>query len=157
LAQNRRIMDEIDRRLLALIQEDASLSHVEIGEKVHLSPSQCSRRLQRLQQEGYVRKQVALLDEVKLGLQVEAYVLVTLTSHVAGAATAFHGRVREHPAIIECCALTGDADYMLRIITADLAALSALINDHLLGKGDVASVRSSIVLNRIKRTTALPV
>jgi Lrp/AsnC family leucine-responsive transcriptional regulator len=149
-------MDKMDRRLLALLQEDASLSHIEIGEKVHLSASQCSRRLQRLQQEGYIAKQVALLDSEKLGLQVEAYVTVTLTSHVAGAATAFHERVRRHPSILECCGLTGDADYLLHVVTENLAAFSALINDHLLGEGHVATVRSSIVLTRIKRTTALP-
>jgi DNA-binding Lrp family transcriptional regulator len=75
-----RTMDKIDHRLLALLQEDSSLSHVEISERVHLSPSQCSRRLQRLQQEGYIGKQVTLLNEEKLGLQVEGYVMVTLTS-----------------------------------------------------------------------------
>ena len=149
-------MDKTDRRLLALLQEDASLSHQELGERVHLSASQCSRRLQKLHQDGMVVKQVALLDEQKLGLQVEAYVMVRLTSHVADAAAAFHDRVRSHPAIVECCSLTGDADYLLRIVTATLADLAALINDHLLSEGDVASVRSSIVLNRIKRTTALP-
>jgi Lrp/AsnC family leucine-responsive transcriptional regulator len=124
---------------------------------VHLSPSQCSRRLQRLQQEGYIGKQVTLLNEEKLGLQVEGYVMVTLTSHRAQQAAAFHDRVRDHASIMECCSLTGDADYLLRVVTENLAAFSELINNYLLGKGDVASVRSSIVLRRIKRTTALPI
>lgn len=149
-------MDSFDRRLLAELQANTTISHAELSERVHLSPSQCSRRLQRLQQAGYIRRQVALLDPAKIGLEVEAYILVTLTSHVAGAAAAFHDRVRRHDAIVDCCALTGDADYLLRVVTANLAALAALINDYLLGQGDVASVRSSIVLSEIKRTTALP-
>src|SRR5688572_27730895 len=101
-------MDKLDRRLLGLLQEDSSLSHIELGEMVNLSASQCSRRLQRLHQDGYVAKQVALLDPERLGLQVEAYVMVTLATHGAGAATAFHERVGRHPAIMECCGLTGD-------------------------------------------------
>jgi Lrp/AsnC family transcriptional regulator, leucine-responsive regulatory protein len=149
-------MDKIDRNLLALLQQDCSLSHSEIAERVHLSPSQCSRRIQRLHQEGYVVRQVALLSEEKLDLHVEAYVMVRLSSHGAGAAAAFHDRVEHHPAILECCSLTGDADYLLRIVTRNLTLLAELINSHLLAEGDVASVRSSIVLNRIKRTTALP-
>lgn len=149
-------MDRTDQRLLALIQEDASLSHQDIGERVNLSASQSSRRLQKLQQEGYIAKQVALLDAAKLGLQVEAYVLVTLMSHAESGAAAFHDRVRRNPSIVECCSLTGDSDYLLRVVTENLDAFAALINEHLLGAGDVASVRSSIVLTRIKRTTALP-
>jgi Lrp/AsnC family leucine-responsive transcriptional regulator len=149
-------MDRIDRRLLALLQEDAGLSHTDLGQRVHLSASQCSRRVQRLQQEGYIARQVVLLDERKLGLQVEAYVMVTLSSHKVEKAAMFHQRVREHPAIVECCALTGDADYLLRVVTETLPGFADLLNNALLGKGDVASVRSSIVLTRIKRTTALP-
>lgn len=149
-------MDKIDRQLLALVQEDASLSHSEIAEKVNLSPSQCSRRLQRLQQDGYIVRQVALLNEAKLELHVEAYVMVALTTHVAGAAASFRQRMNQLEEVIDFCSLTGDIDYLLHVVTRSLASFTELINEHILGKGDVASVRSSIVLQRIKRTTALP-
>lgn len=149
-------MDATDRRLLAQLQEDAGISQIELADKVHLSASQCSRRIQRLQQEGYIDRQVILLNDRKLGLQVEAYVMVTLISHQANEAAAFHERVKQHAAIVECCSLTGDADYLLRVVTASLDAFADLINNYLLGKGDVANIKSSIVLTRIKRTTALP-
>ncbi|MBW8784850.1 MAG: Lrp/AsnC family transcriptional regulator [Novosphingobium sp.] len=149
-------MDRTDLKLLALLQEDAAMSHADLGERVGLSPSQCSRRIQRLSNDGVIRRQVALLDEALLGFNVEAFIMVALTSYASEAVVAFHARMIANSAIVECCALTGDSDYLLRVVTLDLPALSLLINEVLLGHGDVASVRSSIVLNRIKRTTALP-
>jgi Lrp/AsnC family leucine-responsive transcriptional regulator len=150
-------MDSVDRRILAVIQKDSSISHSEIAERVHLSASQCSRRLQRLHERGIIRGTVALLDEASLGLDIEAYVTVSLSAYGPNVAAAFHERMLSHDSILECCALTGDSDYLLRIVTKSLSELSALIQEHLLGKDDVGSVRSSIVLDRIKRTTALPV
>ena len=97
-----------------------------------------------------------MLDEAELGLQLEAYVTVTLSSYARSEVHAFHSRVVELPQVIECCSLTGDSDYLLRVLTKDRAAFSKFLNEDLLGHGDVARVRSSIVLDRIKRTTALP-
>ncbi|HEY2399310.1 MAG TPA: Lrp/AsnC family transcriptional regulator, partial [Steroidobacteraceae bacterium] len=141
---------------LALLQTDASISHAELGARVNLSASQCSRRIARLQELGIIRGTVALLDEAELGLQLEAYVTVTLSSYARSEVQAFHSRVVELPQVIECCSLTGDSDYLLRVLTKDRAAFSKFLNEDLLGHGDVARVRSSIVLDRIKRTTALP-
>jgi Lrp/AsnC family transcriptional regulator, leucine-responsive regulatory protein len=149
-------MNRIDRKILALLQTDASISHAELGARVNLSPSQCSRRIARLQELGIIRGTVALLDEAELGLQLEAYVTVTLSSYARSEVAAFHSRVVELPQVIECCSLTGDSDYLLRVLTRDRAAFSKFLNEDLLGHGDVARVRSSIVLDRIKRTTALP-
>jgi Lrp/AsnC family leucine-responsive transcriptional regulator len=83
-------------------------------------------------------------------------VTVTLSSYARSEVQAFHSRVVELPQVIECCSLTGDSDYLLRVLTKDRAAFSKFLNEDLLGHGDVARVRSSIVLDRIKRTTALP-
>jgi Lrp/AsnC family transcriptional regulator, leucine-responsive regulatory protein len=149
-------MNRIDRKILALLQTDASISHADLGARVNLSPSQCSRRIARLQELGIIRGTVALLDEAGLGLQLEAYVTVTLSSYARTVVTAFHARIADLPQVIECCSLTGDNDYLLRVLTRDRAAFSGFLNDDLLGHGDVARVRSSIVLERIKRTTALP-
>jgi Lrp/AsnC family leucine-responsive transcriptional regulator len=149
-------MNRIDRKILALLQTDASISHADLGARVNLSPSQCSRRIARLQELGIIRGTVALLDETELGLQLEAYVTVTLSSYARSEVQAFHSRVVELPQVIECCSLTGDSDYLLRVLTKDRAAFSKFLNEDLLGHGDVARVRSSIVLDRIKRTTALP-
>jgi Lrp/AsnC family transcriptional regulator, leucine-responsive regulatory protein len=149
-------MDKTDRQILALLQVDASVSHAELGARVNLSASQCSRRIARLQELGLIRGTVVLLDEAGLGLHLEAYVTVTLSSYTRKVVEAFHARMAELEEVIECCSLTGDNDYLLRVLTKDRTAFSHFINDDMLGHGDVARVRSSIVLDRIKRTTALP-
>ena len=111
----------------------------------------------RLELDGLIRQQVALLDAQALGLMVEAYISITLGSYAREVVAGFVGRVAALDAVLDCCATTGDADYLLRVVTPDLKALSHLINQELLGHGDVANVRSSITLDVVKRTTALPV
>ena len=149
-------MDRLDLRILARLQDNAAVSHAELGEAIGLSASQVSRRIQRLSQDAVIRRQVALLDPESLGLNVEAYVLVSLASYAKGVAEGFHARMSGIAEVIECCALTGDSDYLLHLMARDLPSLSRLINEELLGHGDIANLRSNIVLNRVKRTTALP-
>jgi DNA-binding Lrp family transcriptional regulator len=129
-------MDQIDRKILTQIQVDSSRSHAELGELVNLSASQVSRRIARMQQDG---------------------LSVTLGSYARATVAGFQDRVSALEEVIDCCATTGDSDYLLRIVTRDLKDLSRLINEELLGHGDVDNVRSSITLDVIKRTTALPV
>jgi Lrp/AsnC family leucine-responsive transcriptional regulator len=150
-------MDRLDGKILTLLQEDASLSHAELADRVNLSPSQCSRRIQRLEAEGVIGRHVVLVKPESLGLTVEAYVTIALVDYAKETRTRFHERIAGLESVVECCSLTGDSDYLLRIVSKDLAALTELINRDLLGPGDVAKVRSSIVLERIKRTTALPI
>lgn len=150
-------MDRMDRKILKHLQDDSSQSHSELGERVHLSSSQVSRRIQRLQNEGIIASQVALLDEQKLGLQVEAYVAVSLSSYAPEVVRKFHERMAMLDEVLSCASTTGDLDYLLRIVVRDLRAYSHLMNTELLGHGDVASVRTSVVLDRIKHTTALPI
>lgn len=149
-------MDRTDRRILSQLQSDSALSHAEIGDLVHLSPSQVSRRIVKLQQDGIIRKQVTLLDDERLGLQVEAFVAVTMSSYASEVVRKFHERMCALEEVLECSATTGDADYLVRIVARDLRAYSRLMNRELLGHGDVSNVRSSVVLERIKHTTALP-
>lgn len=149
-------MDQTDKRILAQLQSDSALSHSEIGDRVHLSPSQVSRRILKLQQDGIIRKQVALLDDERLGLQVEAFVAVTMSSYASESVQKFHERMCALDEVLECSATTGDADYLVRIVAKDLRTYSRLMNRELLGHGDVSNVRSSVVLERIKHTTALP-
>ena len=146
----------MDRKILQQLQVDSSLSHADLGEIVNLSSSQVSRRIARLQQEGVIRQQVTLLDADSLGLQVEAFVTVTMASYAADIINRFHERISALDGVLDCCATTGGSDYLLRVVAADLKGLSKIINEDLLGHGDVASLRSSVVLDRIKRTTALP-
>ncbi|WP_408587143.1 Lrp/AsnC family transcriptional regulator [Novosphingobium sp.] len=149
-------MDDMDRRILAQLQSDSGRSHADLAEVVGLSASQVSRRIARLQADGVIRGQVALLDEQALALQVEAFVAVAMASYAPEVVRAFHERISSLEEVLDCCATTGDSDYLLRIVAHDLRAYSRLMNEQLLGHGDVASVRSSVVLDRIKQTTALP-
>jgi len=149
-------MDDVDLRILAQLQQDSSRPHAELAEVIHLSASQVSRRIARLEQDGVIRKQVALLDEEALGLHVEAFVNVAMASYASEAVAAFQHRIAALTEVTYCCATTGDADYILRVVAPDLRRFSRLLNEEILGHGDVASVRSNVVLNRVKSTTALP-
>lgn len=148
-------LDRFDIKLLEAVQSNAALTQDELAERAHLSRSQCSRRLQRLRDEGVIAATVALLDPAKLGLSLQVYVMVTLRSHSADDLGRFLALVGDAGEVLECCMLTGDADYLLRVCAADLAHFDGFLQ-RLLKCPAVAAVRSSIVLRDIKRTTRLP-
>jgi len=151
-----RPLDSFDRRILAILQVQGDIGPAELSELVHLSGSQCSRRLQRLKAEGYVEQTVAVLSREHLNLDVTTYVLVTMRSHSPENTEAFQKRIRSNAQIIECASLTGEADYLLKVVTKDLASYNAFLVENLLGAPEIATVRSSFVLDRFKSTTALP-
>ena len=113
-------LDAFDLRLLRLLQDDARLSHVALSERVHLSPSQCARCLQRLEQAGVVEGYAVRLDDRLMGLGVTALVNVTLERHGESPATTLHATLEALPEVVECLLITGDADYQLRVIVPDL-------------------------------------
>lgn len=149
-------LDRYDRRLLQALQADARLSHVELAEQVRLSPSQCNRRLRKLEALGVIRGYTALLDRSRLGLQVMAFVSVALEQHGRQTASAFSEAIRHYPQVLECWAVSGDSDYLLRVVAADLEAFSAFLLNELLSLPMVKGVRSSILLQELKSTTTLP-
>ncbi len=149
-------LDSIDLRLLAALQDNARLSHVELAEQVYLSASQCQRRLKKLEQQGVIRCYAALLDRDKLGLGVMAFVNVTLEKHGENPARDFRQVIAHEEAILECWSVSGDADYLLRVVARDLKGFSDFLMYRLLRMPMVANVRSSILLEPIKYTTALP-
>lgn len=148
--------DSMDLRLLACLQVEARLSNVELSERVHLSPSQCHRRLRRLEQAGLVRGYAAHLDRERLGFGVVAFVNVSLEKQSEHPAQAFNQAVQDLPEILECHAVSGEADYLLRVVATDLKAFSDFLMRRLLRLPMVAHVRSSILLDEVKSTTALP-
>ena len=148
--------DRTDLRLLDCLQAEARLSNVELSERVHLSPSQCLRRLRRLEQAGLVRGYAALLDRERLGFGVVAFVNVSLEKQSEHPAQAFNQAVQDLPEILECHAVSGEADYLLRVVAADLKSFSDFLMHRLLRLPEVAHVRSSILLDEVKSTTALP-
>ncbi len=150
-------MDDADRRILRLLQEDASRSVGEIAEAVGLSPSPCWRRIRRLKDLGAIRAQVALLDPEHLGLDVSAVARVRLSHHSAENVAAFERTVADAPEVLDCFALSGEQDYLLRIVVPDIARYQAFLERALLHLPFVAAVNSSFVLKAVKHTTRLPI
>ncbi len=151
-----RSLDSFDRRILAELQVHGDLGPAELSERVRLSPSQCSRRLQRLKAEGYIAGTVALLSHAHLNLGVSAYVLVTLRGHDPERIEAFQKLVRTSAEIVECASTTGEADFVLRVCTRDLDSYNAFLTQKLLLSAEIATARTSIVLHQYKDTTELP-
>lgn len=149
-------LDAYDLNILRALQGDARLSNVALSERVNLSPSQCSRRLQRLEREGVIAGYRVRLDQAALGLDVIALVNVTLERQGEAPAARFHDAVRDMPEVLECLLVTGDADYQLRVIAPTLQAFSRFVLDRLMKLPGVAAIRSSIVLDAVKPMGPLP-
>jgi DNA-binding Lrp family transcriptional regulator len=152
-----RALDAIDRKILALLQENARLANVELAEAVGLSPSPCLRRVRDLEEAGVIRRYVTLLDPAQLGLPVSIFVSVTLERQVEQALERFEAAILKRPEVMECYLMTGDADYLLRIVTADLSGYERFLIDHLTRVPGVSSIKSSFALKQVKYLTALPV
>jgi DNA-binding Lrp family transcriptional regulator len=150
------MLDEIDSRLLAALQQDAHLTVQDLGDRLHLSASQAGRRRQRLEAEGYITGYSARLDPAKIGLGVQAFVQVQMASHAPDGARSFASLLTTLPQVISAWTLTGEADYLLRVFTADLAALNHLIHQRLLPHPAVARVQSQIVMDQLKPDAGLP-
>jgi Lrp/AsnC family leucine-responsive transcriptional regulator len=150
------LLDTFDISLLAALQQNSQATHQHIGEQVHLSASQVSRRVQRLQTKGIIRRYVALLEPQAIGLDVRAISYVTLTRHSGDEGMAFEREIASFPEVLECYSVAGESDYILQIVAADLSVLSEHVLRRLTRIQGVGSIRSNIVLNRIKSTTELP-
>ena len=150
------MLDETDTRLLAALQKNAHLTANELGEVLHLSPSQAGRRRQRLEAEGYIQDYTARLDAVKLGLNVQGFVQVYLSSHRPEHATSFARLLSQRSEIVSAWTMTGDADYLLRVYCEDLPQLNRLIQDVLLPHPAIARVHSQIVMDQLKHDAPLP-
>jgi Lrp/AsnC family leucine-responsive transcriptional regulator len=157
-------LDAVDRRILAILQENGRLSNQEIAERVNLSPSPCLRRIRRLEESGVIRGYVALLDPQKLGLGLLAFVNVRLekrggaTGHAGTThADLFRAAVQAWPEVVACHAMTGEMDYLLRVFVTDMAHFSRFVQDQLLHHPSVVDVKSSFALESFKETTALPI
>lgn len=149
-------LDRLDRRILALLQQDASLSAAEIAERVGLSQSPCWRRIQRLREAGFIRAQVALLDRRKLGLNAQIFAQVRLSAHGRAHLDEFTAAIREIPQVLECYVMMGETDFFLRIVAADIEAYERFFFDTLSKLPGVQEIKSTIALSEIKHTTALP-
>jgi DNA-binding Lrp family transcriptional regulator len=149
-------VDGFDLKMLAALQDDGRLTNQQLADAVGLSASQCSRRRTRLEEDGIVAGYHADLAAERLGFNVVAFVHITLATHSPDNAKHFRDLVQRVDDVQEAYSLTGDADYLLKIILRDLKSLSDIVNNVLMPHPSIAHVRSSIVLDRLKATTKLP-
>jgi len=152
-----RPLDEIDRRILRHLQEDARASNVSLARAVGLSPSPCLRRVRELERRGVLRGAVALVDPAAVGLGVSVFVQVRLATQVESALERFEAAVLERPEVMEGYLMTGEADYLLRVVIPDIPAFERFLIDHLTRIPGVASIQSSFALKQVKYRTALPI
>ena len=151
-----KILDEIDRRILAVLQNNARVANVDLARQVGVSTSPCWRRVRELEETGVISRYVTLVDPVALGLQVNIFVQVTLEKQIEAALEQFERAVLARPEVMECYLMTGDADYHLRVGVEDLSAYERFLMDQLTRVQGIANIRSSFALKQVKYTTALP-
>ena len=149
-------MDAIDRKILAVVQEDASLSVAEIGQRVGLSSTPCWKRLQRLEANGVILRRVALVAPEKIGLGITVFVSVETGDHSNAWLKRFAEVVSAMPEVMEFYRMAGDVDYMLRVVVADIAGYDAFYKK-LIAAVPLKNVTSRFAMERIKSTTALPI
>ena len=149
-------LDDIDRRILTALQNNARISNVELARMVGLSPSPCLRRVKTLEDCGVIQRYVSLLDQGAVGFPVSVFVNVTLERQVESALEQFEAAIRQRPEVLECYLMTGDADYLLRVVTRDLASYERFLVDHLARIPGVSSIKSSYALKQVSERTALP-
>jgi Lrp/AsnC family transcriptional regulator, leucine-responsive regulatory protein len=154
-------LDKLDRQILRLLQENGRETYDVIGSQIGLSPSAVLRRVKRLEEAGVIDRYVALVRPEAAGLGLTAYINVRLEkhteSHKRNPMDVFRTSVQAWPEVVECAALTGDMDYLLRVVVQDMAHYSRFIMETLLKHPSVQDVKTSFVLDRVKATTAIPV
>ncbi|WP_439272428.1 Lrp/AsnC family transcriptional regulator [Pseudochrobactrum sp. HB0163] len=148
-------MDRLDRKILRLLQEDATLAVADIAKKVGLSTTPCWRRIQKLEEDGIIKRRVAVLDPVKINARVTVFVAVRTSSHSHEWLKRFAEVVQEFPEVVEFYRMSGDVDYLLRVVVPDIAAYDAFYK-RLISKIEIRNVSSSFAMEQIKYTTELP-
>lgn len=150
-------LDDAERRILRVLQEDASLPTAAVAERVGLSPSPCWRRIDRLERDGVIRKRVALLDRRAIGLNAHVFAQVKLNAHGRAHLDEFAEAIRAFPEVLECYVLMGPVDFLMRVVAEDIEAYERFFFDKLSRVPGVQEVVSTVALSEIKSTTVLPV
>jgi len=148
--------DVIDRRILEVIQEEARISNADLAGRVGLSPSPCWRRVRALEDAKVIRHYVTLVDAEAIGLPINVFATVTLEKQVERALERFERAVAERPEVMECYLMTGEFDYLLRVVVPSLGAYERFLMDHLTRIEGIASIKSSFALKQVRYKTALP-
>jgi len=149
-------MDAIDRKILIVLQEDASLSVAEIGSRVGLSSTPCWKRIQKLEAEGVIQRRVAIIDQAKVGLGITVFVSIETGDHSQKWLETFAETVRSMPEVMEFHRMAGDVDYMLRVVVPDIQGYDTFYKK-LIGTVPLKNVTSRFAMEKIKSTTSLPI
>jgi DNA-binding Lrp family transcriptional regulator len=150
-------LDQFDKNILKELQDNAHISHQELADKVNLSKTPCGRRVRKLEELGVIKNYVALLDPAKIGLSVMAYVQVSMKNHDVETLNIFNDFVEYSPYILECSAITGNYDYIMKVTAKDTAELEKFLMNKLLTLNVVQSTNSNFILGQRKSTTQLPI
>ena len=150
-------LDAIDKKILAILQRDATVSHTDLAERVGASSASCWRRVKAMEAAGILVSTVRLVDPAKLGRGVNVLCSVRVVSQLHASSIAFEAFVKDHPEIVECYSMSGDWDYLLRVVAADVADYNEFLMGKMLKHPAVASASSHFALETIKFTTALPI
>lgn len=149
-------LDRVTRRLIDTLQRKGRQSAQQLAEAVGMSATPVWRRLKELEQSGVIRREVVLMDREKLGLAICAWAYVSLVRHTDGAVEDFERLVASSPEIMECASITGEADYVVKIVVPDMKAYDRFLQERLFKLKGVASIRTNVVLREVKYETALP-
>jgi Lrp/AsnC family leucine-responsive transcriptional regulator len=150
-------LDEIDRKILRALQADAKITVGELGERVGLSPSPCARRVRILEGAGIIKGYTAIVDQKKVGLPISAFASIKLERQREEDLDRFAEAVSRWPEVVDCYLMTGQRDYLMRIVAADLEAYERFLKDKLTRLDNVASIETSFALGQVKRSEVLPI
>lgn len=151
------MVDATDLKLLRVLQHEPTLSVAELGERIGLTHTPCWRRLKRLERDGVIKGRRLVLDAEALGLPITAFCFIRLARHDRTTMEAFERAAREHPNIVQCYTMSGDQDYVLRVVVDSVKAFERLVKNDLLALSSVGQMSSSFALSEIKNTTELPI
>jgi Lrp/AsnC family transcriptional regulator, leucine-responsive regulatory protein len=150
-------LDATDRRILTVLQRDGRISNADLSEQVNLSPSACHRRVQRLEDDGYIAAYVALIDARRIGKPTTVFVEITLQGQADDLLDAFEGAITRVPDVLECHLMAGTADYLLKILVEDTEDFARIHRQYLSRLPGVAKMQSSFALRKVVSTTAIAV
>jgi len=151
------MLDDFDRKILQVLQQNGDCSMAELGERVGLSHTPCWRRVKRLEQEGIIKGRVALLNPSKVGMGVTVYAYITIKRHDETSLNAFENAVQDVEQVVECYSTSGDKDYIVRVIVDNVEHYEQLLKRTLVHLPNVASINSTFALKEVKYTTVIPV
>ena len=150
------MLDSIDWKILNLLQNDARITNIELSRAIGLSASPCLARVKALEKSGHISRYVSLVDSLKVGLKLSVFINVTLERQVESALERFEESIKLRPEVMECYLMTGESDYLIRVVVADIQILEDFILNILSKISGIGNIKSSFALKQVKYKTALP-